>query len=401
MNQYFDNGSVTSVKGFTAAGIACGIKRKRKDLALIVSEYPCNAAGTFTLNKVKAAPLLITQDVIKKGNQVKAILINSGNANACTGEQGYEDALEMQRFCAGKLKLSPKEVLIASTGVIGQRMPMDTLINGIRQIVPVVRECGGVEAAEAIMTTDTTLKHLSKKIKLKNGTVNLGAISKGSGMIAPNMATMLCFITTDAEIATSTLQQLLSFAVNISFNKTSVDGETSTNDMVILLANGASKIKVENNSEDYHTFKSALEKICIAMAKAIVSDGEGATKLVTVNVKNAKTQEDADLVAKSISTSYLVKTAIYGADANWGRIISAAGHSGAHIEPEKVSISFEDQPVLLPKYNIVVNEELASKVLSQPEFSINIDLGIGDAEATWWTCDLTEEYVRINSDYRS
>jgi glutamate N-acetyltransferase / amino-acid N-acetyltransferase len=401
MNQYFDNGSVTSVKGFTAAGIACGIKRKRKDLALIVSEYPCNAAGTFTLNKVKAAPLLVTQAIIKKGNQVKAVLINSGNANACTGEQGYKDALEMQKFCADKLKFTPEEVLIASTGVIGQRMPMDTLKNGISQIVPVVRECGGVEAAEAIMTTDTTLKHLSLKLKLKKETVNIGAISKGSGMIAPNMATMLCFITTDAEIDSPMLQQLLSSAVNISFNKTSVDGETSTNDMVILLANGASKIKIEKDSEDYNTFKSALEKICIAMAKAIVSDGEGATKLVTVNVKNAKTQEDADLVAKSISTSYLVKTAIYGADANWGRIISAAGHSGAEIEPEKVSISFEDQPVLLPKYNIVVNEDLASKILSQPEFSINVDLGIGDARATWWTCDLTEEYVRINSDYRS
>lgn len=401
MNQSFEEGSVTSVQGYIAAGIACGIKKRKKDLALIFSESSCSVAGTFTLNKVKAAPLLVTQEIVKQHTKVKAVLINSGNANACTGEEGHKDALEMQSYCAEKLGLQPNEVLIASTGVIGQRLPMDKLKTGIEQIVPALKHCGGKEAAEAIMTTDKTTKHLSLNIKLKHGSVNLGVISKGSGMIAPNMATMLGFITTDADIDSTTLHELLLPSVNASFNKISVDGETSTNDMVLLLANGTSKIKIENDTEDFRVFQSALENMCIEMAKSIVSDGEGATRLVSVNVKNARNQKDADLVAKSIANSSLVKTAIYGADANWGRIISAAGHSGADFNPDDVTVSFDNLPVLKPNFNIVVNEDLASKVLSKEEFSINIDLGAGDAKTTWWTCDLTEEYVRINSDYRT
>jgi len=401
MHQYIENGSVTTPKGFKAAGIFCGIKRKKKDLALIYSEEPCTAAGTYTLNKVKAAPLLLTQSVVKKSDFVKAVIINSGNANACTGETGDLDALNMQKWCADKLDIFPKEVLIASTGVIGQKMPMDKIKSGIDEIVPLVSKTGGLDAAEAIMTTDTKIKSFALNIKIGSSDVKIGGICKGSGMIAPNMATMLAFISTDAEIEKEILQELLSNAVRISFNKISVDGETSTNDMALLLSNGASGIKINKNSDEYISFKNALEDLCKEMAKTIVSDGEGATKLVTINVKNAKSKEDADLVGKSIANSSLVKTAIYGSDANWGRILSAAGQSGADFDPSKVSISFDDLPILLPSYTLAVDEEKASKILSQPSFLINVDLNSGSEETTWWTCDLTEEYIRINADYRT
>jgi len=401
MHQFIENGSVTSVKGIKAAGIFCGIKRKRKDLALIFSEFPCTAAGTFTLNKVQAAPLLVTKATIAKNEFAKAVLVNSGNANACTGEAGYNDALQMQIWCADKLNISPNEVLIASTGVIGQRLPMDTIKNGVDEIVPQLCICGGLNAAEAIMTTDTKVKSYAVNVQLKNGTVTIGGIGKGSGMIMPNMATMLGFLTTDAVIAKPLLYELLFTSVQKSFNKITVDGDTSTNDMVVLLANGASGISIEKDNEDYFSFLEALQSLCVEMAKSIVSDGEGASKLVTVNVKNAKTQVDANLIGKSISNSPLVKTAIYGADANWGRILSAAGQSGADFEPSKVSIYFNELPVLLPDYTLALDEEKAAKILSQSEFSINVDLGIGSENCTWWTCDFTEEYIRINADYRT
>lgn len=401
MYRCIENGSITSAKGFKAAGIFCGIKRKKKDLALIYSELPCTTAGTFTLNKVKAAPLLISQEVIKKSNFTKAVLVNSGNANACTGEDGYNDALDMQKWCAEKLKISQDEVLISSTGVIGQKMPMEKIKSGIDEIVNHLSEHGGFNAAEAIMTTDTKIKSFAFEVKLKKSSVTIGGICKGSGMIMPNMATMLGFLSTDAAIEKNLLSELLLNSVHKSFNKISVDGETSTNDMVVILANGAAGISIEKNSEDMKIFQEALTAISIEMAKSIVSDGEGATKLVTVNVKNAKTKIDADLVGKSIANSSLVKTAIYGADANWGRILSAAGQSGADFDPANVSIYFNDLPILLPDYSLALDEEKASKILSQSEFSINIDLGSGSEDCTWWTCDLTEEYVRINADYRT
>ncbi len=401
MYQLIENGSVTSAKGFKAAGIFCGIKRKKKDLALIYSELPCTTAGTFTLNKVKAAPLLISQEVIKKSEHTKAVLINSGNANACTGDEGFNDALDMQKWCAEKLNIFTNEVLISSTGVIGQKMPMEKIKSGIDEIVNQLSEQGGFSAAEAIMTTDTKIKSFAYEVKLKKSNVIIGGICKGSGMIMPNMATMLGFISTDAAVEKSLLSELLVNSVQKSFNKISVDGETSTNDMVVLLANGASGVAIEKDTEDMKIFQEALTSLCILMAKSIVSDGEGATKLVTVNVKNVKSQVDADLIGKSIANSSLVKTAIYGADANWGRILSAAGQSGADFEPSKVSILFNDLPVLLPNYSLVLDEEQASKILSQSEFSINIDINNGIENSTWWTCDLTEEYVRINADYRT
>ncbi len=401
MYQFIDSGSITSVKGIKAAGIFCGIKKKRKDLALIVSDVLCSTAGTFTLNKVKAAPLLITEKTIKSGGSAKAILVNSGNANACTGDEGYSDALTMQKWCADKLNLQPSEILIASTGVIGEKLPVEKIGSGLDEIVPQLSSDGGFDASEAIMTTDTKKKNFAVNVQLSSGDVTIGGICKGSGMIAPNMATMLGFIATDAAVDNKLLQSLLSSAVKKSFNRISVDGETSTNDMVILMANGLSGTELKADSEDLIKFEEALTALCIEMAKSIVADGEGATKLVTLNIYNAKSVEDADLVGKSVANSSLVKTAIYGADANWGRIISAAGQSGADFDPAGVSISFDELPVLQPGYKVIVDEEAATKILSRNEFIINVDLGSGNESSTWWTCDFTEGYIKINASYRT
>jgi glutamate N-acetyltransferase/amino-acid N-acetyltransferase len=403
MYLFIKNGSVTSSKGFKAAGILCGVKAKSKkpDLALIFSAAPCTVAGTYTLNKVKAAPLLISKETVKKSKSVKAIIANSGNANACTGEQGILDALEMQKKCAAGLNINQEEVLIASTGVIGQRLPIDKIKSGIDKIIPVLSAKGGLDAANAIMTTDLKIKSCAVKVKLSSGNVTIGAICKGSGMIMPNMATMLSFITTDANISKPVLQNILLTSVKKSFNKISVDGDTSTNDMVLLLANGASGISIEKNSADYISFKEALDAVCIKMAKSIASDGEGATKLITVNIKHAGSEKEADIVARSISNSPLVKTAFYGCDANWGRILSAVGQSDANVDPAKVSISFDKLPILLPDYKLVINEVKAAKILAKPEITVTVDLGNGESECTWWMCDLSEDYVKINANYRT
>jgi glutamate N-acetyltransferase/amino-acid N-acetyltransferase len=401
MYQFIKNGTVTSAKGFTAAGIHSGIKKRRKDLALIYSSTPCTAAGTFTINKVKAAPLLLSQEIIGNKNTVKAVLINSGNANACTGAQGCKDAKLSQEYCAQKLGINNEEVLISSTGVIGQKMPMDVLLAGIDKIIPQLTADGGLNAAEAIMTTDTRMKSWAVKVNLSQGEVTIGSICKGSGMIAPNMATMLAFITTDAAIDTNLLRKLLLSSVSISFNKITVDGDTSTNDMVIIMANGTSGIAIAENSDDEKIFKEALDAISVKMAKAIVSDGEGASKLIAINITGAESQSDADLVAKTIANSPLVKTAMYGRDANWGRIMSAAGMSGANVDPAKMSIYFGSLPVVLPDYNIVLNEEAALEILSLPEIQINVNLNGGTASTTWWTCDFTEDYIKINANYRT
>lgn len=401
MQHFHKEGSITSVKGIKAAGIFAGIKKKKKDLALIYSEYPATAAGTFTLNKVQAAPLLVSKEALKKSSHVQAVLVNSGNANACTGEQGYADALDMQKYCAKKLKLQQDEVLISSTGVIGVKLPIEKIRTGIDEILPALTHSGGYDAAKAIMTTDLTSKSYAKTVKLSNGEVTIGGICKGSGMIMPNMATMLAFIATDAAIEKKLLQKLLSDAVKNSFNKITVDGDTSTNDMVVLLANGAADISVKKDSEDYKTFLAALTKFCIVMAKSIVSDGEGATKLVTIAIKGAKTEEDANAVAKAISNSPLVKTAFCGEDANWGRILSAAGNSGAEFDPAKVSIYFDDLAILKPNYDIVLDEKAAKEILVKKEYTVTVNLEAGKSDSTWWTCDFSENYIKINANYRT
>ncbi len=401
MFTYIENGSITSVKGIKATGIHAGLKRKRKDLALIVSEQPCTVAGTFTLNKVQAAPLQVSKEVIAKGGKVKAILVNSGNANACTGERGYNDALKSQKYCAKKLGIEQDEVIISSTGVIGEYMPMHILKTGIETIVNQVTDDGGIKAAKAIMTTDLVEKAFAVKVKLSGGEVTIGGIAKGSGMIMPNMATMLSFIATDAEIEKDVLKKILKKTVNNSFNKISVDGDTSTNDMVVLIANGIAKAKVEDNSEDEKLFTEALQAISIDMAKAIAKDGEGASKLITIKVLGGKSEENVNTIARTIANSPLVKTAIYGSDANWGRIISAAGRSGVDFDPAKVEIKFDDMTILAPNYCHEYDEEEATNVLSKEEVTISVNLNDGDASTTWWTCDFTEKYVEINASYRS
>ncbi|GAB6282896.1 MAG: bifunctional glutamate N-acetyltransferase/amino-acid acetyltransferase ArgJ [Ignavibacterium sp.] len=409
MLQYIENGSVTSIKEISASGIYCGIKKKNKDLALIYSKFPCVAAGTFTLNKVKAAPVLISKKIIDCNSQdlnsndgkVRAILINSGNANACTGQQGYDDAIEIQNYCAEKLFIKPEELIVSSTGVIGQRLPVETIKNGINKIIPTLNSDGGLNAAEAILTTDLKPKSFAIKVKLTNGEITIGGICKGSGMIMPNMATMLAFLTTDVVIEKSLLQKALNVAVDNSFNKISVDGETSTNDMVIILSNGISDILIEEDSEDYKIFLSALTDICQTMAKSIVADGEGSTKFITLSVKNAKTKCDADKASKAIANSPLVKTAFYGKDANWGRILSAIGNSGIEFEPDLVAIKFDDVDILTQNYTVVIDEEKAKEVLLKKEFTVEVNLNMGRESTTFWTCDLTEDYVKINANYRT
>jgi glutamate N-acetyltransferase/amino-acid N-acetyltransferase len=399
--QFIENGSITSVRGIKAAGINCGIKKQKKDLALIYSEVPCNTAGTFTLNKVVAAPLVISKEIINKKKKVRAILVNSGNANACTGEKGLANAVKMQQYCAEKLGLQPDEVIISSTGVIGQQLPMQKLISGINTISGTIDYCQGNEAAEAIMTTDKRKKSFAVKVKLSKGEVTIGGICKGSGMIMPNMATMLAFLTTDVHLEPDLLQHLTTDVVNESFNKISVDGETSTNDMVVLLANGLSGIKINPNDEDYKMFRSALLAVCKEMAKSIASDGEGATKLITISINNAKTKKDADSIAKTLANSPLFKTAMNGNDANWGRIVSAAGNSGADFSPEKVTIKFDELLILKPNFTNGFDEEKAKKILSKDNVTVSLDLNEGEESSTWWTCDFSEEYIKINANYRT
>jgi glutamate N-acetyltransferase/amino-acid N-acetyltransferase len=399
--QFIENGSITSVTGIKAAGINCGIKKQKKDLALIYSDVPGDAAGTFTLNKVIAAPLVLSKSIIQQKKKVQAILVNSGNANACTGSEGYDNAIKSQKYCAEVLNLKPSQVIISSTGVIGQQLPMENLLKGISIIPDKLSTGGGEDAAEAIMTTDKKKKSYAVKVKLSKGEVTIGGISKGSGMIMPNMATMLAFLATDAFIEHDLLQHLITEAVNESFNKISVDGETSTNDMVVLLSNGLSGIKINPNDQDYKIFHSALIAICQEMAKSITSDGEGATKLITISIKNAKTKRDANVVARAIANSPLFKTAMNGSDANWGRILSAAGNSGAFFSPEKVTIKFDELPILKPNFTNGFNEEEAKKILSQNNVTVSLDLNEGEGSSTWWTCDYSEEYVKINANYRT
>ena len=401
MLQFIENGSISSVQGIKAAGINCGIKKQKKDLSLIYSDVPCNAAGTFTLNKVIAAPLVISKEIITKKKKVRAILVNSGNANACTGETGLANAIKMQQYSAEKIGVKPEEVIISSTGVIGQQLPMQNLLAGIDTISGAVDYCKGNDAAEAIMTTDKKKKSFAVKVRLLKGEVVIGGICKGSGMIMPNMATMLAFIATDADVPKYLVQQSISEAVKKSFNRISVDGDTSTNDMVVLMANGASEVSITEENSDYQLFKVALRDLCKKMAMAIVKDGEGATKFISVKVGSAKSEIDADSAAKAVVNSPLVKTAIYGADANWGRILSAVGNSGINFSPEKVMIKVGELSLLTPGYISNFDESAAREILLKKEVDITIELNEGQASTNWWTCDFSEQYIKINANYRT
>lgn len=395
-------GGVTAPKGFHAAGMYCGIRKAKKDIAMIVSKTPATVAGVFTLNKTQAAPILVDKAQLAKSTLCSAIVINSGNANACTGERGLNDAWDMVRATAAALNVPEEQVMVSSTGVIGQYMPMEKVFPAIKELASGLSRSGNKDVAEAIMTTDTYPKEIAVQFTLGSATVTIGGVAKGSGMIAPNMATMLGFITTDVALSQPLLMKALRAANNRSFNRITVDGDMSTNDQVVILANGlADNALFGENSEEFVLFSGALEYVLIKLAKMIARDGEGATKLIEIQVKGARTEDEAAQVAKAVANSNLVKTAIHGADANWGRILAAVGYSGVDVNPDNVEISFNDLPVLKKNYEIVLDEEKAKQILLQENVLIVIDLNQGNEFARFWTCDLTKEYVHINASYRS
>lgn len=400
--QILENGSVTSPRGFTAAAVAAEIKYTgRTDLAVVYSKVPAQAAAVYTLNRFKAAPLQVTEQNISNGI-AQAIVVNSGIANAGMGAEGMRLAREMSDCAAEALNIAKDDVIIASTGVIGMPLPMDKVKNGIQKVSKALYADGGHDTAKAIMTTDTVCKEMAVQLRIDGKVVTIGAMAKGSGMIHPNMATMLGFITTDVNIDNKALQAAFKANIDDSFNMVSVDGDTSTNDMVAILANGqAGNTLLTEESPDFPAFKEALREICIAMAQKIAGDGEGATKLVECTVTGAATKEDARLAAKAIIASSLVKTAIYGNDANWGRIACAAGYSGAQFDPDKVNIFIGDVQVAQNGMGLEFDEAKATETLKQKKVNILVKFNIGNEEATAWGCDLTYDYVSINADYRS
>jgi glutamate N-acetyltransferase/amino-acid N-acetyltransferase len=396
-------GGITAVPGILAAGMASGIKKAdMPDLALIVSECAATAAGVFTTNRVAAAPVLLDRERLRRGT-ARAILVNSGNANACTGRQGYADALEMAALAARVLGLSPEEVLVGSTGVIGKPLPMERIRAAVPVLAGRLRREGGEEAARAIMTTDTILKMAAAEETIGGRTVTVGGIAKGSGMIHPQMATMLAYLATDAKVSRAVLQRGLRQATERTFNRIPVDGDTSTNDTVLCLANGlAGNRPITPGSADARRFQALLERVCLDLAKHIARDGEGATKLVELVVNGARTEADALRVATTIATSSLVKTAWFGEDANWGRIMAAIGRAGVRLAPDKIGIAYGDVVVVRRGIGLGQGaEERANAVLKEREFTLTVTLGSGKGTARVWTTDLSPDYVTINASYRS
>ncbi len=402
-------GNITTPKGFKAAGNFVGLKKEKKDLALILSERLSTASGCFTQNVVKAAPVLWDIERVKTNNdKIKGIVINSGNANACTGTQGIKDTETTAEVFAGLANCEKENVLVCSTGVIGVNLPMDTLTKGVKNTFPLLSDTfeSGDSAAEAIITTDTFKKTVCVQIELSGKKVTIGGMAKGSGMINPNMATMLCFITTDANISKTMLDKALYKCVEDSFNMICVDGDTSTNDTVVVLANGmAENEKITEKNADYETFKNALFYVNKTLAVSCARDGEGATKLMEVTTSGVKTKADARKMANSVVSSNLFKAALFGADANWGRVLCAMGYSGAKFNPNFVTIVFRSKAgeILLMDNGtpIVFDEEKAASILKETEIYIDIKLKEGNESATAWGCDLTYDYVKINGDYRS
>lgn len=402
-------GGVTAAKGFQAASTAAGIKYQgRTDMAMVYSEVPCKAAGTFTTNIVKAAPVKWDQDIVYNQPEAQVIICNSGIANACTGKEGFECCKETALAAARTLKVDPDSVLVASTGVIGMQLPVQKLAAGVEAMAPELDGSleAGNQAAKAIMTTDTVEKEAAVQFEIGGKTVTVGGMCKGSGMIHPNMCTMLAFITTDLAISHELLQEALSSVVDDTYNMISVDGDTSTNDTCLVLANGmAGNTKITEKNADYQTFVEALFEVNKTLAKMMAGDGEGATALFEVKVINASSKAEAVTLAKSVVTSSLTKAAIYGHDANWGRILCALGYAGVDFDPKKVDLYFESSNGRL---KIIENgvatgysEEEATKILMADAVTAICDMKQGDAEATAWGCDLTYDYVKINADYRS
>ena len=396
------DGSITAVSGIRASGVEAGIKVEgKKEVALIVADEPVAAAGVFTINRAKAAPVCVCQEHLQDGI-AQAIVVNSGNANACTGEVGFADARRMTEVAAAELGIDPKLVLVASTGVIGKPLPMDKVEAAIKLASTSLSDEGGHDVALAIMTTDLVHKEIAVEIEVAGQPVKIGGITKGSGMIRPHMATMLAFITTDVDITSELLSAALRSSVNQSFNMMTVDGDMSTNDSAIILATGAAnnpQITAPNSA--YREFLAGLEYVTLELAKMIARDGEGATKLVKVVVKNAKDFSDAAKAARAVAESSLVKTMIFGQDANWGRIVCSLGYSGAEFDASKVDVWLAEVQLVKAGVNAKFDEETAKAAFKNDELSIVADLHAGDAEATVWTCDFSYDYVKINIGYRS
>ncbi len=406
------DGGITAPKGFLANGIAAGIKKRKKDIAILVSEIPAQAAGAFTTNKVKAAPVIWDKQLIASGKTMSAIVINSGNANACTGEKGFSDTRDTASYAAELLSArgidtSAEQVLVCSTGVIGVPLPMDTVKEGIKTCVSgLSKELEAAKsAADAICTTDTFRKEIAVEIEIDGKPIRIAGMAKGSGMIHPNMATMLSFITTDAELPASILQKLLGTTIIDTYNMISVDGDTSTNDTVLVLANGCSGVNIQKGTLQWEEFCKAFTYVHTFLAKAIVRDGEGAGKFIEVIVNGAKSIEDARILARSVVASSLVKAAFFGADANWGRILCAMGYSGADFNPAGTELSFSSSQgsIIVVKNGepVAFNEDFAKKILLEKEVTVTAKLNDGESSAKAWGCDLSYEYVRINGDYRS
>ncbi len=388
--------------GFSTAAVSAAIKYdERKDLMLLVANCPSSAAALFTQNLCCAAPVLLSREHLQRSfSSMRAVVCNSGNANAATGKKGMDDAFAMAEAVARELAIKPEEVLVASTGVIGQLLPMERVLGGISALPSTLQRESAHDAASAIMTTDTFPKFFTLAVQLSGGSVRLSGIAKGSGMICPNMATMLAILATDASITPSLLQKALRLANQKSFNAITVDGDTSTNDMVSLLASGTGP-EIVAETTDFTLFCEALEALMTFLAKLIVIDGEGATKLVTITVEGAVDDRDAELAARTIAQSSLVKTAIHGEDANWGRIVAAAGRSGASFNQEELELHFNDLSILKPGFIADFSETAASRVMAQDSYTITLRLGSGPGRATVWSCDLSKEYVDINGSYRS
>ncbi|MGI6405310.1 MAG: bifunctional glutamate N-acetyltransferase/amino-acid acetyltransferase ArgJ [Syntrophaceticus sp.] len=394
-------GGVTTPRGFSAAGVAAKLRKNGRDLAVLYSEKCALAAAVYTQNQVKAAPVLLTQKHLVAG-QIQAIVVNSGIANACTGEQGLKDAKDMAELTGDLLGIPMEHVAVASTGVIGEYLPMDKIATGIKEAVAALSPEGGREAAEAIMTTDTVTKEFAVKFSLSGKEVVIGGIAKGSGMIHPNMATMLAFITTDADVEQQALDHGLRWAVERSFNSITVDGDTSTNDMVVIMANGQSGNPcLSEEDEEFTLFREALLAVCTALAKTIARDGEGATKFMEVQIKGAANEGDARRMARAVAGSNLVKTAVCGEDPNWGRILSAAGASGVPFDPNTADVYLGDLQVAAHGQGIPFDEEQAGSILQEHDVLITVDLHQGKAVGKAWGCDLSYDYVRINADYRT
>ena len=400
------NGGVTAAKGFSASGVHCGIRKnkEKKDLALIYSEVKANAAAVYTKNLVKGAPLTVTKNNIANG-KAQAVICNSGNANTCNAN-GIEIAEQMCVLTGEALNISPKDVIVASTGVIGQPLDIAPIANGMDKLIASLGRNGSKDAAEGIMTTDTRLKEIAVSFDIGGFECKIGGIAKGSGMIHPNMATMLVFITTDCNISPKMLQKALSSDIANTFNMVSVDGDTSTNDMVTVLANGKAGNKlIDSDGEDFNAFMKALNSVTVYLCRCIAGDGEGATKLLECEVSGAKDEATAKVIAKSVICSSLVKAAMFGSDANWGRILCAIGYSGAEVDVNRVNVSFKSAEgeieVCRNGAGVEFSEDIAKKILLEKEIGIVIGLGDGDGHSVAWGCDLTYEYVKINGDYRT